>query len=322
MLLAIEAWFPFRPEAPLWHRSAPEATADGALRFDGHALLVSRGAPEWLTAVRTTGTIGVTLEARTASPDQDGPARLLTISGGFDHSDLTVGQEDADLVVRVRRPGSDPKGAPPYLVPGVFADSTWRTIDVAVDGSNVTVAVDGQMAVDDDVGGPVTAAWDGSYPVALGDEPRGDRGWRGELRQAEVTAGVAPGPGGATVDLLAPGVLDGGHGFLIHSRLGGLSRLSSPDPLAVMALRALVFVPVGMAAQALWRRRGRSVAVVVGLATLLLVGKVFVSDRHPVLSDSLLYAVGGLVGTAAVAVLAHRAPSSGTDGRRPGGQRA
>ena len=273
VLLAVEAWFPFRPEVPLWHRSAPVATADGALGFDGHAVLVSRGAPDWLAVARAAGALTVSLEARTASPHQDGPARLLTISGGFHHSDLTVGQEDGDLVVRVRRPGSDAKGAPPYLVAEVFAEPTWRTIDVAVDGPAVTVAVDGQVVVDDDVGAPVISEWDGSYPVALGDEPRGDRGWRGELRRAQVVAGASSGPGGTAVDLLAPGALEGGHGILIHSRLGGLSQVSSPDPVAIMVVRALAFVPVGAAAHALWRRRGPTMAVVVGLATLLLVGR-------------------------------------------------
>jgi VanZ like protein len=83
------------------------------------------------------------LDVTAASPRQFGPARLASISSGPHHTNLTVGQEGVDLVVRVRTPFTGDNGtSPEYVVPGVFADDGSRRLVITYRRPALSVTVD------------------------------------------------------------------------------------------------------------------------------------------------------------------------------------
>jgi len=75
---------------------------------------------------------------------QGGPARLVSISNGPTTRNLTIGQEGADLVVRMRTWLFGPDGSVPELVvPDVFTDTSARRLILRFDGSTISATVDG-----------------------------------------------------------------------------------------------------------------------------------------------------------------------------------
>lgn len=292
--LVVASWYPFRPELPWEPRTAPAVTPTGEVRFDGSSVLVSPPDVDWVADAAATGTLRIAFDARTDDGDQSGPARLLSVSRDTLAADLMVGQDGDDLVVRVRRSGSDPSGDPAFRVADVFAPSTlgeWRHVVVDLRGGRVVVELDGETVLDEpaDPGG-----WDPAYRFSLGDEATGRRAWVGELRDVEVTTPAHQ------VDVLASGSLDGGSGIVWRDRVRYLTSLDSHDPFALTVVRFLVFVPVGLALGLLLRRRWAVVGVVV-ISVALMAGKLFVAGRHPRLGDALVCVVGGLAGLALAA---------------------
>lgn len=289
-LLMVESWYPFEPQLPVWWRTTPARTTAGSVRFDGHSVLVSPSMPSWLVMARQSGSWEVDLEVRTGRPLQEGPARLLSISRDIHLSNLMVGQQRDALVVRVRRPGSDESGGPAFEVPHLFADPGWHTVKVLVAGDHVRIEADGRIEVNEFLGAGGLLSWDPAFPLALGDERQGERGWVGELRRVQVVT-----PAGST-DLLRSGLLVPEGGVVVRRRVRALLRPASGDPLYLVALRVAAFVPIGVALQRLLRRWLPTLLSIIGLAGLLLLGKVFVAGRHPALPDAAWSIVGGLLG--------------------------
>jgi hypothetical protein len=109
----------------------------------GGAWLRSDGPPSRLVQ-RLRQTNAFTLLVRCATDDvgQDGPARIITNSAQSSSANFMVGQQGADLVVRLRTPQTAPNGhALETIVPAVFSSGVTRDILVTYDGANLVTAV-------------------------------------------------------------------------------------------------------------------------------------------------------------------------------------
>jgi hypothetical protein len=245
--------------------------------------------------------VRIEIELRATIAHQNGPARVLTVSRDYTHSNLTVGQDGTDLVVRVRRPDSDLSGEPPLSAPGLLRDKEWHCVQVVIRRDRITVVADGRLVDAKTVGPRALERWDADYRVAIGDEPAGERGWVGELRQAEVDVA------GRRTDLLARGFLDPGRGVFLRSRARGFIDGTPNDALPVSIARLLAFVPLGAALQWRFGRARTTLVALASIAGVLLVGKLFVAGRDPRLADALLAFCGGLIGCLIVAgIMARR----------------
>ena len=255
VVLVAVSWFPFRLELPYLHRTSPVRTSGAggaAVSFDGTAILQSPGEPRWLAEARRRDELVVVVTARTGVPDQRGPARVFVLGEDVFTADLTLGQQGDDLVVRVRRAGSDAVGEPAYVLGDFFAADAARTAEVRIEGRKVTIGVDGAVVVDDEVDAPVLEAWDGGHTLSVGDEPGGERGWVGELQELEVRSGAT------TTDLLAPGELEPGQGWVLRARINEDVGLQGRDSVALSVARAVSLVPLARRSSS-WpapRRRG------------------------------------------------------------------
>jgi hypothetical protein len=228
-----------------------------------------------------------------SSDDQEGPARLLAITEDVRHANLMIGQEGAELVVRVRRPASDPSGDPAFVVQGAVRSNRWQQLTVSIASGRLRAVLDARTVIDEPLasGADATAlsSWDRTYRLTLGDELDGDREWDGQLRDVSVVTSL-----GAT-GLLAPGVLHPGTGMVEIVRERTILRPADWSPLFV-ALRLLIFLPTGIALGLLLRSPVVAAAIGLALPFMLAFGKQFVDGRHPGTSEIVVGAAGTLIG--------------------------
>jgi hypothetical protein len=134
---------------PGW-QSQPASSDGRDLFVDGRVVL---GPDRWLRSdaaaadlsrrIEASGSFTLAVDAASASTDQSGPARLVSISSDVYERNLTLAQDGPDLVVRVRSPFTGSGGdTPEFAVHGVFADDRPRRIVVTYDASTVGVVVD------------------------------------------------------------------------------------------------------------------------------------------------------------------------------------
>lgn len=297
LVLAVEAFAPFRLDAPGPRANGARRLPD-RIDFHGRNRAVTPAPPAWLEAVRDGAPFEVALTASAAEPHQPQVARLLAVSRDYQHADLVVAQYEEDLLVRVRRAGSDPSGEPPLRVAGVFATPSPRRIVVRRDGRRLVLEVDGRRESATDLGPSGLTRWDTSFRLALGDEHRGSRSWRGRL--TDVTVVVA----GRRFDYLAGGLEVPTRIWYVPERLRDWYRPGGMRDLTASALHGLSFLPVGALALVADRRRRRARAATVALvvSVVLVAGKVLFAGRHPSVIDLVAQALGGAVGV----VLAYR----------------
>jgi glycopeptide antibiotics resistance protein len=132
-----------------WRLQGSGNSSDAQFSPDGLAL----GPHRWIQTdqpadrisrrIAAANSFTLLVDATSASPKQSGPARLVSISSDPHHSNLTIGQEGADLVVRVRSAFTGNNGiSPEFVVPDVFQRDGTRRLVVSYRPSNVSVTVD------------------------------------------------------------------------------------------------------------------------------------------------------------------------------------
>jgi hypothetical protein len=290
------SWSPFRLDLPF--RADDVSVEDsGAWRFSGRTLATSVTPPGWLRHAIEGSSLRIVLEVDSHRVEQEGPARILSLSEDTSSHDLMIGQEGEDLVVRVRRPGADEVGQPPITVEGVFSTPGWRRIDVRVERL-LSVGVDGQyttLPLDD---GDPFEPWDAGHVLALGNERTWDRAWEGSIRRATVRTDAGE------VDLLDAGLQRTWGGALVMpQRISEDTGRPLPRRSVVWAMHAGLGALLMVAATralptASWRR------LLIGWTALVLVlnlGKTLIATRHPSVVTTIVQLAGGGVGLWAAA---------------------
>lgn len=282
----------------------------GGVRFDGPSVLRTSTPPVWLDSALAAQELDLLLEVRSASAQQGGPARIVTLSNGSLERNFMIGQKGPDLVVRARREGSDRNGMPPLKVDGVFAGPGEIRLEVRFRPDVIEVFVNGEARYREKVASSPFERWDPSYRLGLGDEVNGARGWDGDLRLA--TATVA----GTTHDLLLEPTLERPDTFWeIPEQTRRLWRVDPSYAFLVEPFHLLLFVPLGALLCLAWRRfntgmLGRAALLGLGIGAAFQLIKVCFPGRHP----SLIHAPFNAIGSALGVWLASRLPfqSGGT----------
>lgn len=93
--------------------------------------------------IRETSQFTLSAVVASASTRQEGPARIISISADPFHRNLTIGQVETDLNIRLRTPFTGENGNELELeVPDVFANAAPHQVVIAYDGSILRVYVD------------------------------------------------------------------------------------------------------------------------------------------------------------------------------------
>jgi len=152
---------------------------DGAaMRFGGLGQLsyAADALAGWHNPVTT---FALELDVRCAAERQTGPARIVGLSATTSRRNFLVGQEGSDLLIRLRRDGSDENGLPGFMVAGVFAGCQSRHLALSVIDQRLLLTIDGVTKIDQRVG--ALTGWDPTMPLLLGNESNWNRGWSGQL---------------------------------------------------------------------------------------------------------------------------------------------
>jgi len=127
-------------------RGAPGDPQDGAVGLVGSDRWLETAAPvvDLTQRVRQSSEFTLITTVATADTQQVGPARIVSLSWDPYHRNFTMGQEETDLIFRLRTPLTGDNGMNPQLVvPNVFADTKPHRLVITYNESTLWLYLDG-----------------------------------------------------------------------------------------------------------------------------------------------------------------------------------
>jgi hypothetical protein len=140
--------------------------------------------------IKSTGEYSIEAWVAPGNVTQDGPARIITYSGGLDSRNFMLGQTlyNYDALNRSTTTGGD--GEPRLSTADADEDlqATLQHVVVTFDPNNGRrIYVNGQFTGDDDsVTGGLLTDWDDTFAFALGSEVNNSNRWSGIVRQVAI----------------------------------------------------------------------------------------------------------------------------------------
>ena len=296
---AIASLEPFDWQIPKQVPNQAERTRDG-WSFAAPGIVIAQPPHDWFEPARAAETFALSLAVRPGSAAQSGPARIVTMSRDTHMRNLTLAQEHADLVLRLRTEETDLNGLrdgePLARVPEVFGSARWVTVDLRIHPGQLMIAIDGRPAVAAALPPAVLETWDSDFSLALGNETTCDRPWLGEIRTAVVAVRGREHDYAAAENVRRPGScwVIGYMPALVPLRLF----------LVEDAIRnTLMYVPLGVLFGLMlgWRARfafARGLLAIVGASVTFEIAQLFVASRFSSIDDVLFNALGGSLGLA------------------------
>jgi VanZ family protein len=137
------------PIPPLaWVGSAAPPSSSGAQLTEHHWLQTTARANEIADRIRGTDAFAVHLICASADSRQFGPARILSYSADPMQANFMVGQENSNLVFRLRTPSTGSNGLRTALkVPGIFQRAAVRDILITYGQSTINLVVAGSQTI-------------------------------------------------------------------------------------------------------------------------------------------------------------------------------
>ena len=159
----------------------------GTLEVRGKTLIRSdKPAAKVFNAVRRSGEITIEAWVRPANAKQDGPARMVTLSGGSSDRNFTLGQEGDKVDVRLRTTKTSGNGIPSLNSPGrSLAPRLTHIVYTRNRGGRARLFLNGKQQVEKRVSGAM-ANWNGKYRLALANELSSDRPWLGTFHLVAI----------------------------------------------------------------------------------------------------------------------------------------
>ncbi|MGH8900413.1 MAG: LamG-like jellyroll fold domain-containing protein [Egibacteraceae bacterium] len=288
---------------PLRTLNTPHMAPNGAaqspegVRFTSPGLVTTpKQASDLFAAIVRSGRFSVELRAEPAADQAAGGGWLVSNSRGPSVRNFSIGQSGNDLLVQLRTTETNVNGTKDALrVPTVFRPGRWQRVAIAYDSARWRVYVDGRLRLDAaGPGGVLVNCWDSSYPLVLGNEVGGGRGWLGTLSQVtvydralsaeELRRHGTVGPAAAQSEPLVRYVLEGhpvepnlhipSHLLAPQEDFVAASLKSTAD-LQVEALLVLLFLPFGFTVRALLGAGTRATLLVIAMGVALALGVEF-----------------------------------------------
>jgi len=286
IIYALLALYPFTWTPPQWVENSGNWSENQTLMFSDIGFFHGMPDRSWLNTIIQTGHLNLSLKVRSYSPDQQGPARILTISKDTRIRNLTVGQQYSDLVVRLRTVRTNLNGTPNYVIPKVFRDENWHEIDLTVHAEQLRITVDGTVRIKDQLPTDPFRNWDKTLQLGFGNEFTWDRSWLGEIAWAKIQQ----------TNYLAKSQLIRPNGHLEGNRF---TFIGVPLDLIV---NFSGFLPIGYLT-ALWlkgpQKVRRTTAIWACVTLLVELSQLFFGSRYPGASDWVLNVIAACLGALA-----------------------
>ena len=115
--------------------------------------------------------------------------RIFALSRNPHRSDLSIMQEDSDLLINLRTPETDAGGKPGYLVAGVLGNPVWHRVVIRVEPGRLVLLIDGHEVLRRKIMQNPLSNWSRHYQLVLGNEADFSRPWLGKIRVADLLVG-------------------------------------------------------------------------------------------------------------------------------------
>ncbi len=164
------------PKAVRWTNGLLEVRSKTALRSEKPTARLAE-------AVKRSGEFTVEAWIKPANAKQDGPARIVSLSGNTTNRNFTLGQDGGKFDVRFRTTATDRNGHP-SLAAGLKTKLT-HVVYTRERSGRARLYLDGKQAAEHKVGGD-TGNWDTSFSLLLGNETDGSRPWMGSYHLVAI----------------------------------------------------------------------------------------------------------------------------------------
>jgi hypothetical protein len=166
---------------------------DGGLSIDRAVIIASTEAAFKITdAVRTTNEISIEAWIKPGNLSQDGPARIISLSGDTDNRNITLGQglwggQPSTLYnVRSRTTATDNNGEPSLsTLPGTTTTELTHLVYTQSANGERVIYINNVASAGDNIGGNFSN-WNNDYRLWLANETTNDRPWLGELHRLAI----------------------------------------------------------------------------------------------------------------------------------------
>ena len=299
LLLVVISYYPFAWDPPRTVRNEVTRNADGSLQLGEMNNARTTGTPAWLGDARRSGLVQIRLEFEPESLQVNAP--IMMLASNFWTTDFAIVQDHSDLLVYLRRPGSDANGNPPFVVDGLLQSQRWNSVDVILQHDDLRMAVDGPTRLTEHLPADSSRVW-GQGQIALGDEVHGGGPWQGTIRLAQVRTA------GHVVDYVRPGALSIPKSYFYFPDHVLPFPPTGMQGWVDVLLDMMSFIPVGFLIVWVWRPPVRPVVATVlasVLAVVLTAGKFLFHARHASVASIVLEIFGALLGALLASRLAH-----------------
>lgn len=127
----------------IWRGTPPQASTSSASLSSSHWLTTNAPVAPMTQKIHDTSQFTIITTITTANLTQKGPARIISISGDPNNRNFTLGQQESQLVIRLRTPLSGNNGTDPEMVfPNVFTDTNPHQLIITYNASTLSVYVD------------------------------------------------------------------------------------------------------------------------------------------------------------------------------------
>ena len=167
-------------------------------------LASSQPAHKVISAFKAANALTVEAWIKPAAGDQEGPARIVTLSADPFNRNLTLGQEFGAYDMRLRTTHTSENGVPSLVTPdGLATPDLVHLLYTRDAAGQATIYRNGEVVAQDQVTGNLLT-WDDGFRLALANELSQDRPWLGEyhrvaffdraLSEAEIASRYEAGP--------------------------------------------------------------------------------------------------------------------------------
>lgn len=158
-----------------------------AVQWQGGSLLVrsstriqsSKPAKKIIDAAKRSGSITIEAWIKPWSDSQEGPARIVSLSGGPSDRNFTLGQDEKRYDVRLRTTSTSKNGIPSTPAPNNSARAVLTHVVFTRDAAgSARIYINGRQQTSKRVVGRLSN-WGESFRLLLANEASGDRAWLG-----------------------------------------------------------------------------------------------------------------------------------------------
>lgn len=159
----------------------------GAVSFVKPTILKStQPARKIQSAIRRSGEISIEVWARTSSLSQAGPARIVSISRNSSERNITLGQDNDKIEVRLRTTKTSTNGIPSFSSKAKSLSSDLSHIVYTRKRNGESkIYINGKLNAQYTVAGDISN-WNDSFYLAIGNELSNDRPWLGDLHLVAI----------------------------------------------------------------------------------------------------------------------------------------